>query len=108
MHSVHAELVTDCSFYDNFGTALVVKYTNITLVGNSEFIHKHWYEEGGIIALTSNLTITGNTTLLDNSALWYGPFICCHGPGDAISASYSTNLSFSGLDQQLYQQLSNL
>ena len=95
LHFVHAELV-NCSFHGNLGTALVVKYTNITLAGVSEFIHNHWYEGGGIIALTSNLTFTGNTTFFNNSALWYGPFICCRGPGGAISASYNTNLSFRG------------
>ena len=34
----NAKLV-NCSFHDNLGTALTVYNTNITLTGNSEFIH---------------------------------------------------------------------
>ena len=90
-----AELV-NCSFHGNLGTALAVNNTNITLSGNTEFTHNRGYEGGGITALSSNLTFTGNTTFLDNSALWYGPFICCRDPGGAISAYHYTVLSFSG------------
>ena len=55
----HAELV-NCSFHDNFGNALVVINTNITLTGNSDFRHNHC----AITALSSNLAITGNITFL--------------------------------------------
>ena len=96
LHSTQDAELVNCSFHDNLGTALVVNNTNITLSGNSEFTHNHGYEGGGITALSSNLTSTGNATFLDNSALWYGPFICCRGPGGAISAFYNTVLSFSG------------
>ena len=94
LHSTHAELV-NCSFHDNPSTALVVNNTNITLSGN-KFMHNRSYKGGGITALSSNLTFTGNTTFLDNSALWHEPFICCRGPGGAISAYHNTVLSFSG------------
>ena len=36
----YAELV-NCYFHDNLGTALVVKNSNITFTGNSQFRHNH-------------------------------------------------------------------
>ena len=95
LHSTQSAALVNCSFHDNLSTALVVNNTNITLSGN-KFMHNRSYKGGGITALSSNLTFTGNTTFLDNSALRYGPFICCRGPGGAISAFYNTVLSFSG------------
>ena len=68
-----AELV-NCFFQDNLGTALRVDDTNITLAGNSEFIHNHMLcggelvGGGSIIAYSSTLSFTGNTTFLDNTA----------------------------------------
>ena len=95
----YAELVS-CSFHDNLGTALVVNNTNITLAGNSEFTHNHCESTsgsnsctggGGIYALSSNLTFTGNTTFLQNKA------ISAYGyAGGAISASHNTVISFIG------------
>ena len=96
LHSTQSAELVNCSFHDNLGTALVVNNTNITLSGNSQFIHNCWYEGGGIVAISSNLTFTGNTTFLDNSVFWHGPYICCHVPGGAISAFHNTVLSFSG------------
>ena len=72
----NAELV-NCSFHDNFGTALIVYDTNITLAENSEFTHNHCNRErfipdtaciggGGITAVDSNLTFIGNTTFIGN------------------------------------------
>ena len=69
-----AELV-NTSFHDNLGTALVVYNTDITLA-DSMFTHNHCDREGnttcvgggGISALDSNLTLTGNTTFIQNSA----------------------------------------
>ena len=69
-----AELV-NTSFHDNLGTALVIHDTDITLADNT-FTHNHCDREGnttcvgggGISALDSNLTLTGNTTFLQNSA----------------------------------------
>ena len=72
----NAELV-NCSFHDNVGTALIVYDTNITLAENSEFTHNHCNCEGfipntacigggGITAVDSNLTFTGNTTFIGN------------------------------------------
>ena len=92
----YAELV-NCSFHDNLGTALVVNNTNITLAGNSEFTHNHCESTsgsnsctggGGIYALSSNLTFTGNTTFLQNKA------ISAYGyAGGAICASHNTVIS---------------
>ena len=96
LHSTQSAELVNCSFHDNLATALIVNNTNITLSGNTEFTRNHGYEGGGITALSSNLTFTGNTTFLDNSALWYGPFICCRDPGGAISVYHNTVLSFSG------------
>ena len=72
----YAELV-NCSFYDNFGTALEVVNTNLTLSGSNEFTHNHCGSSsciggGGITALNSNLTFTGNTTFLENFASFAG------------------------------------
>ena len=92
----YAELV-NCSFHDNLGTAVVVNNTNVTLAGNSEFTHNHCESTsgsnsctggGGIYALSSNLTFTGNTTFLQNIATSSG--------GGAIYASHNTVLSFNG------------
>ena len=96
LHSTQSAELVNCSFHDNLGTALVVNNTNITLSENSQFIHNCWYEGGGIVAISSNLTFTGNTTFRDNSVFWHGPYICCHVPGGAISAFHNTVLSFSG------------
>ena len=72
----HAALV-NCSFYGNIGNALLVKNTNVTLGGNSEFIHNYSESNsciggGGIRALSSNVTFTGNTTFLENLGIFHG------------------------------------
>ena len=68
----YAELV-NCSFHDNNGTALLEDNTDITLAGNTEFTHHRPCGNivlgGAIIAVSSNLTFTGNTTSLGNSAI---------------------------------------
>ena len=98
-----AELV-NCSFHDNNGTAISVTSTNIYLVGNTKFTHNRACGSivlgGGIIALNSNLTFTGNTTFLDNSAIpgqcpfaYSGSFAV---GGGAIFTVNKTVLSFSG------------
>ena len=89
----YVELV-NCSFHDNLGTALVVNNTNITLAGNSVFTHNHCGSTscvggGGITALSSNITFTGNTTFLENIAQF-------HDSGGAIYALDNTLLSFNG------------
>ena len=90
----YAELV-NCSFHDNFGTALVILHANITLAGNSEFTNNHCGSTscgggGGIAALYSNLTFTGYTIFLENIATpYYG------GGGGGITA-VSSNLTFTG------------
>ena len=89
----YVELV-NCSFHENLGTALVVNNTNITLAGNSVFIHNHCGSTscvggGGITALSSNITFTGNTTFLENIAQF-------HDSGGAIYALDNTVLSFNG------------
>ena len=91
-----AELV-DCSFHDNLGTALVVINTTVILAGNSEFTHEHCTGSnscvggGGITALSSNLTFTGNTTCHQNNAIPVYNY-----SGGAIYASRNTVLSFNG------------
>ena len=89
----YAELV-DCSFHDNNGTALLVDNTDITMAGNIEFTHNRACGNivlgGGITAVSSNLTITGNTTFLGNSASYD-----LSGSGGAIYI-FDTVLSFSG------------
>ena len=96
--SQSAELV-NCSFHDNLGTALVVNNTTVTLAGNSEFTHNHCESTsgsnsctrgGGIYALSSKLTFTGNTIFLQNNVYVYS-----YG-GGAIYASHNTVLSFNG------------
>ena len=72
----YAKLV-DCSFHDNFGTALGAVDTNITMAGHSEFIHNHCEKlcttgGGGIAVFSSNtptvLNFNGTSNFLDNSA----------------------------------------
>ena len=88
----YAELI-NCSFHDNLGTALVMNNTSAILAGNN-FTHNQCQSSvceggGGVMALYSNLTFTGNTTFLDNSATSvYG--------GGAIYALRNAVLSFSG------------
>jgi len=99
----YAELI-NCSFDDNFGTALVLYQTSVTLAENNEFTHNHcdkWFmaiycvSGGGISAHYSNLIFTGNTTFLQNYAmLGSGP--ADYGGGGAIYAVYNTSLSFTG------------
>ena len=61
--------VSNCSFHDRLGTALVVNNTNITLSGNS-FTHNRALcggivmAAGAIIILDSNLTFTESTIML--------------------------------------------
>ena len=95
----NAKLV-NCSFHDNLGTALTVHSTNITLTGNSKFIHNQCGCEFfsynctfgcGIIALNSNLTFTGNTTFCQNTAT------CYYGGTGAIWVSASS-LDFNGIN----------
>ena len=88
----YAELV-NCSFHDNIGTALVVNDTNITLAGNSDFTRNRCESTscvvgGGIVALSSSVTFTGNTTFLENFAT-----LC----GGAIYTSNNCAFSFSGI-----------
>ena len=90
----YAELV-NCYFHDNLGTALVVKNSNITFAGNSQFKHNHCKSNtctgaSGITALSSNLTFTGNTTFLENIATFEGP----HSGG--IFAASNTVINFNG------------
>ena len=77
LKSIESAELVNCSFHDNVGTALIVYDTNITLAENSEFTHNHCNHEGfipnsacigggGITAVDSNLTFTGNTTFIGN------------------------------------------
>ena len=120
----YANLV-NCSFHDNFGTALAVHNTNITLAENNEFIHNECECESfsgrcelgcGVTAVNSSLTFTGNTTFfgnrkLDNlygaGAIWASTsslrftgtnnFIGNSAEyGSAIYAETNTSLSFTG------------
>ena len=96
----HTELV-NCFFHDNNGTALVVNNTDITLTGNSEFTHNRACGSillgGVIIAVSSNLTFTGNTTFLDSTATFgQCPFDGSAVGGGAIVTLNNTVLSFSG------------
>ena len=96
----HTELV-NCSFHGNPATALVVNNTDITLAGSTEFTHNRACGisllGGAIIALSSNLTFTGNTTFLDNSANFVQCPICttAFGGGAVVTLNH-TVLSFSG------------
>ena len=99
-YTQHTELV-NCSFHDNMATALVVNSTNITLSGNIEFKRNrpcsNMIAGGGIIASDSNLTFTGNTTFLDNSAIFEQ---CPFGfPlfSTAVVTANNTVLSFNGV-----------
>ena len=99
----YGELI-NCSFHDNFGTALVVNNTAITLAGN-EFSHNlHCGNNSGegiiggsaIIVLDSNLTFTGNTTFLKNDISCSRTKQSQTGGGAIITAGY-TVLSFHGI-----------
>ena len=103
MQSTHNAQLVNRSFHDNIATALVVNNTNITLTENSDFIHNYVLcgglayslAGGGITAFGSNLTFTGNTTFLNNSAGLIEEFACCAG---VINALDNTVLNFSGIN----------
>ena len=94
MHSTQDAELVNCSFHDNLGTALRVENTNITLSRNTEFTRNYMLcggnlvGGGGIIALSSTLTFTGNTTFLHNNA-------SCSEEGGAIY-TLDTAVSFKG------------
>ena len=98
LKSTQYAALVNCSFYDNIGSALLVENGNVTLGGNSEFIHNYCQHNsciggGGIRALSSNITITGNTTFLENLGIFHGQ---SSDGGVAIYAN-NTMLSFSGI-----------
>ena len=102
LHSTQSAELVSCSFHDNNGIALVVNNTNITLAARNEFKRNHMLcgniltaGGGAIAALDSNVTFTGNTTFLDNSASC-SAFRMVLG-GGAISTSGHTVLSFNGI-----------
>ena len=98
LYSTQYVKLVNCSFHDNFGTALVVMNTNISLAGNTEFTHNHCESCGGggaITAFSSNLTFTGNITFLENKATFHRKYSSPSG-GGAIHASGNVVLSFSG------------
>ena len=109
LHSTHAELV-NCSFHENPGTALVVNNTNITLAGNT-FKHNNYYLEefegfdcfgysmrgGAVTAVHSNLIFTGNTTFLENRAIYcrnFENFFSGFNWGAILT--YNTIINFNG------------
>jgi len=106
LQSTYAKL-SNCSFHDNLGTALVVNNTNITLSDNN-FTHNHALCGGGIMAagaiivFNSNLTFTKNTTFLDNYVTCSAPlyqfsaYDWVAGNGGAIYTSGYAVLSFNG------------
>ena len=98
-----AKLV-NCSFNGNLGTALAVNNTNVVLVKNN-FTHnqcrcKSFSEVGevgcGLIAISSTLTFSGNTSFLKNNQTASYPtytFYC----GGAIWA-FASSLHFNGVN----------
>ena len=103
----YAELV-NCSFHDNNGSALAVTNTSNTLAGNN-FTHNHCESNcigGGIIALSSNLSFTGNTTFLENRAKFAGTLNNSRA-GGAIYASENTVLSFNGANNFIHNSADN-
>ena len=98
VQSTHYAELVNCSFRDNFCTALLVKDTNMFLAENNEFTHNHCACESandgceigcGITVLNSTLTFTGNLTFLGNNGALDSLV------AGAISASRST-LHFTG------------
>ena len=98
LQSTQYAALVNCSFYDNIGNALLVENTSVSLDGNSEFIHNYCESNsciggGGIRALNSNITITGNATFLENLGIVHGR---SNNAGVGIYAN-NTILSFSGV-----------
>ena len=101
LQSTQCTELVNCSFQSNNGTALVVNNTDITLTGSTEFKHNRACGNnilgGAIIAFSSNLRFTGNTTFLDNSATFrHCPFGGSAFGSGAIVTLNHTVLSFSG------------
>ena len=98
LQSTQYAALVNCSFYDNIGNVLLVENTSVSLDGNSEFIHNYCESNsciggGGIRALNSNITITGNATFLENLGIVHGRG---NNAGVGIYAN-NTILSFSGV-----------
>ena len=71
----YAELV-NCSFHDNIGTALVVINSSIT-AENNDFTHNYCEPSrcisgGGIVSISSSLTLIGNTKFIGNIGIGIG------------------------------------
>ena len=67
LYSTRYAKLVNCSFHDNFCSALIVIDTSVTLTGNSVFTHNHCEScsKGSVFtACSSNLTFTRNTTFL--------------------------------------------
>ena len=77
LQSAKSTELANCSFHDTTGTALGVLSSEITLAGNTDFTHNHCELNscvlgGGITAVLSSLTFIGNTTFLENNAIYAG------------------------------------
>ena len=125
LHNKNYAKLVNCSFHDNFGSAIIVHNTNIILAENNEFIHNQCECESfndrcelgcGVTAVNSSLTFTGNTTFHENhklnnlysaGAIWASTsslhfsgtnnFIGNSAEiGSAIYAENNTSLSFTG------------
>ena len=71
----YAKLV-NCSFHDNIGTALVVTSSSIT-AENNDFTHNYCEPSrcisgGGIVSISSSLTLIGNTKFIGNIGIGIG------------------------------------
>ena len=103
--ALYTELV-NCSFHGNFGTAVAVYTTSITLTGNNftQNCESKSYSctGGGISALNSNLTFIGNTTLLANQGAAGIHMINCilHATG-STRFIHNTNSGIFGLNSNL-------
>ena len=95
-HSVSDTSISNCSFQDTAGTALGVFNSSLDLRGSNHFTSNcrrcGGYTEscfclgGGIYAITSTLTFTGNSIFRANTAAY----------GGAIYAISNTSITFSG------------
>ena len=111
--------LVNCFFHNNFGNVIFLNNTKITLIDNN-FMHNYCASNscvggGGIIAVSSNLTFTGNTTFLENRAnrrpggiemhncsmnstgsIYFINNSNSNGVGGAITAVQSSHLRFTG------------
>ena len=99
LQSVQTAEIIDCTFQDSYGSALGIVDSHVVLKGNNSFLNNCRLSSngrcypcrakcygGGVFVQGSNLTITGSSSFIGNSA----------GNGGGVYAWFKSNVNISG------------